>query len=304
MMVAREQRNPDWNWIKRDKRSIVKTRRFASPTFHRWQSHTFISIALLRLFPFFFSTSWREERPPLFMGTSDSSRNPCLPFAIGSTETNDRSSLPCFTSPPSDQRRVTLHPESTRYNSDSESTRWINPTLSGQIYIYIFARLIANMVWTMITWGGPCIYASRFYTYRLRRLPLGPIHGLGIREIRTQLANCCPRIRRWNSIERNAITVFLPGREGMEARGEEIRFRDPRTRFDTRRDTTCSLVTFVIPSYEFFNVTNKIATGHDNLSWKNRKMWILNFELAFKLEDLLEGYKKKRKEEKKFVLYT
>lgn len=172
------------------------------------------------------------------------------------------------------------------------------------IYIYIFARLIANMVWTMITWGGPCVYASRFYTYRLRRLPLGPIHGLGIREIRTQLANCCPRIRRWNSIERNAITVFLPGREGMEARGEEIRFRDPRTRFDTRRDTTCSLVTFVIPSYEFFNVTNKIATGHDNLSWKNRKMWILNFELAFKLEDLLEGYKKKRKEEKKFVLYT
>lgn len=63
---------------------------------------------------------------------------------------------------------------------------------------------------------------SRFYSYRLWRLPLGLIHGLGIREIRMQLANCCPRIRRWNSIERNAITVFLPGREGMEP---EIRFR-------------------------------------------------------------------------------
>lgn len=63
---------------------------------------------------------------------------------------------------------------------------------------------------------------SCFYIYRLWRLPLGLIHGLGIREIRMQLANCCPRIRRWNSIERNAITVFLPGREGMEP---EIRFQ-------------------------------------------------------------------------------
>lgn len=75
-----------------------------------------------------------------------------------------------------------------------------------------------------VTWGGPCVYAGRFCTYRLWRLPLGLIHGLGIREIRTQLANCRPRIRRWNSIERNTITVFLPGREGMDV---GIRFRGP-----------------------------------------------------------------------------
>lgn len=31
------------------------------------------------------------------------------------------------------------------------------------------------------------------------------IHGLGIREIRMQLANCRPRIRRWNPIERDAV---------------------------------------------------------------------------------------------------
>lgn len=57
---------------------------------------------------------------------------------------------------------------------------------------------------------------NRFCVYRPRRLGHGaPIHGLGIREIRMQLANCRPRIRRWNSIERDAVVTFLPGRKGM-----------------------------------------------------------------------------------------
>lgn len=42
-----------------------------------------------------------------------------------------------------------------------------------------------------------------------------PIHGLGIREIRMQLANCRSGIRRWNSIEGDAVATFLLGREGM-----------------------------------------------------------------------------------------
>jgi len=42
-----------------------------------------------------------------------------------------------------------------------------------------------------------------------------PIHELGIHEIRMQLANCRPGIRRWNSIEGDAVATFLPGREGM-----------------------------------------------------------------------------------------
>lgn len=42
-----------------------------------------------------------------------------------------------------------------------------------------------------------------------------PIRGLGIREIRTQLANCRSGIRRWNSIEGDAVAMVLPGREGM-----------------------------------------------------------------------------------------
>lgn len=247
-----EQRNPDWNWIKRDKQSIVKTSRFASPTFHRSRPVLLFSIALLRLFPFFsflfcffvFDVGGCEERPPLFMGTSDSSRSPCLPFAIGSTKTNDRSSLPCFTTAPAISV-ASLFIVDARYNSDSESPDE-STTLSG-VYIYICKidaprldrRFCDDRAWiTRVTWGGPCVYASRFYTYRLWRLPVGPIHGLGIREIRTQLANCRPRIRRWNSIERNAITVFLPGREGMEAGGDPIS-EILRARFDTTRG--CSL---------------------------------------------------------------
>lgn len=68
-------------------------------------------------------------------------------------------------------------------------------------------------------WSRGVVRASMqsfLLVYRPRRLAHGaPIHGLGIREIRMQLANCRPRIRRWNSIERDAVATFLPGREGM-----------------------------------------------------------------------------------------
>lgn len=58
MIVAREQRNPDWNWIKRDKQSILKTSRFASPTFHRWRPILlFLSLFFVFFLFFFFSTS-------------------------------------------------------------------------------------------------------------------------------------------------------------------------------------------------------------------------------------------------------
>ena len=69
-----------------------------------------------------------------------------------------------------------------------------------------------------------------FYVYRSQRLAHGIlIHWLGIREIRMQLANCRPGIRRWNSIEGDAVATFLPGREGMGlARISEPRSRCPR----------------------------------------------------------------------------
>lgn len=199
---------------------------FASRTFIFYRSSSPFSFFFLPFF--FFDVGGCEERPPLFMGTSDSSRSPCLPFAIGSTKTNDRSSLPCFTTAPAISV-ASLFIVDARYNSDSESPD--ESTMLSGVYIYICKidaprldrRFCDDRAWiTWVTWGGPCVYASRFYTYRLWRLPVGPIHGLGIREIRTQLANCRPRIRRWNSIERNAITVFLPGREGMEAGGDPI----------------------------------------------------------------------------------
>lgn len=136
-----EQRNPDWNWIKRDKQSILKTSRFASPTFHRWRPILlFLSLFFaFFLFFLFFRRRWREGRPPLFMGTSDSSWSPCLPFAIGSTKTNDRSSLlPCFTSAPAISV-VSLFIVDARYNSDSESPDE-STTLSvrGYIRVYIY----------------------------------------------------------------------------------------------------------------------------------------------------------------------
>lgn len=106
------------------------------------------------------------------------------------------------------------------------------------IYIYICkidARIVRTLTllhraFATIAWWQSCghvgwsvrLCKSFLYLSTMAIIPLGPIHGLGIREIRTQLANCRPRIRRWNSIERNAITVFLPGREGMEASGEPI----------------------------------------------------------------------------------
>lgn len=65
-----------------------------------------------------------------------------------------------------------------------------------------------------------------FYVYRPQRLAHGIlIHWLGIREIRMQLANCRPGIRRWNSIEGDAVATFLPGREGMGP----VRISGPRS---------------------------------------------------------------------------
>lgn len=306
-----EQRNPDWNWIKRDKQSILKTSRFASPTFHRWRPILlFLSLFFaFFLFFLFFRRRWREGRPPLFMGTSDSSWSPCLPFAIGSTKTNDRSSLlPCFTSAPAISV-VSLFIVDARYNSDSESPDE-STTLSVRgyirVYIYVYLQdwrsmvrslttIVLAIVW--ITWGGPCVYATRFYTYRLWRLPLGPIHGLGIREIRTQLANCCPRTRRWNSIERNAITVFLPGREGMEASG------DPISEILVHVSIHDVLLRNICHSAVNFSMSRITKSWQGTIIYRRKiAKWILNFELAFKLDE--RGFVGKIYIYKKKLFYT
>lgn len=104
-------------------------------------------------FFFFFDVGGCEGWPPLFMGTSDSSWSPCLPFAIGSTKTNDRSSLPCFTSAPAISV-VSLFIVDARYNSDSESPDE-STTLSGvhgytRVYIYIYiCKIDARIVRTL-----------------------------------------------------------------------------------------------------------------------------------------------------------
>lgn len=126
-------------------------------------------------------------------------------------------------------------------------------------------------------------------------IPLGPIHGLGIREIRTQLANCRPRIRRWNSIERNAITVFLPGREGMEASGEPISEIHVSIHDALPRNICHSAMNFS---------TSRIKSWQGTIIYRRKiAKWILNFELAFKLDErgfVGRIYKKK----KKIVLYV
>lgn len=138
--------------------------------------------------------------------------------------------------------------------------------------------IVLAIVW--ITWGGPCVYATRFYTYRLWRLPLGPIHGLGIREIRTQLANCCPRTRRWNSIERNAITVFLPGREGMEASG------DPISEILVHVSIHDVLLRNICHSAVNFSMSRITKSWQGTIIYRRKiAKWILNFELAFKLDE-------------------
>lgn len=101
------------------------------------------------------------------------------------------------------------------------------------------------------------------------------IHGLGIREIRTQLANCRSRIRRWNSIERDAKSLrrsYLDAKEWDLGRGFRGGSRSPqraaaqmRKRDDHRDSSLCVIIYRVSPPSSRVSSRSRIAiiiSGH------------------------------------------